>query len=298
MPMRTLHLGAPIDLRQTLGPLKHGSFDPCIRLSRNEAARATRTPEGPATIRVLRSSVDVETEAWGPGAGWILGRADDLIGAKDDPAAFRPRHPVLSRLHRSRLGLRIPRTHRVVESLVPTVISQKVTSEEARRSWCRLARAYGEPAPGPGDLLLPPDPALLAALPYYEFHRLGIERRRADIVRNACHNAAHLEKAANMEPAPARALLKSIPGVGPWTAGCVTMLALGDPDAVILGDYHIPHIVSWVLAGEPRGDDVRMLELLRPYKGQRGRVIRLLKTSGFSEPAFGPRHRLRSIERI
>jgi 3-methyladenine DNA glycosylase/8-oxoguanine DNA glycosylase len=297
MPVRKLQLSAPVDLGLTLGPLRHSSFDPCIRLARNEAWKATRTPEGPAASRIVASDEYVVARSWGPGADWMQERLEDLIGARDNPAAFRPAHPFLSRLHRSRPGLRIPRTERVMELLVPTIISQKVTSEEARRSWRRLVRAYGEPAPGPGDLLLQPDPAQLAALPYYEYHRLGIERRRADVVRNACRNAARLEKASYMEPRQARSLLKSLPGIGPWTAACVTMIALGDPDAVIVGDYHIPHMVSWVLAGEPRGDDVRMLELLRPYKGHRGRVIRLLKTSAVSEPAFGPRHRLRSIER-
>jgi 3-methyladenine DNA glycosylase/8-oxoguanine DNA glycosylase len=298
MPVRKLRLGSPIDLRLTLGPLQHSSFDPCIRLARNEAWKATRTPDGPATMGLAISGTDVTARAWGPGAPWMLERVDALIGVHDDHAAFRPHHEPIARLHRSRPGLRIPRTARVMEVLVPTIIGQKVTSEEARRAWRRLTRRHGEPAPGPADLLLPPDPALLAALPYYEYHRLGIERRRADVIRDACRRATPLERSADMEPRQARERLRSVPGVGPWTAACVTMVVLGDPDAVIVGDYHIPHVVSWVLAGEPRGDDTRMLELLRPYKGQRGRVIRLLKTSGFSEPAFGPRHRLRSIERI
>jgi 3-methyladenine DNA glycosylase/8-oxoguanine DNA glycosylase len=298
MLARDLHLPSRINLRLTLGPLAHAGVDPSIRTTNDEAVKATRTPDGPATLKITCSGESAKAEAWGPGAAWMLERSHSLIGAGDDPAAFRPAHPMLARLHKSRPGLRIPRTSRVMEMLLPTIVAQRVTSIEAHRSWGRLARAFGEPAPGPAGLLLPPDPAVLATLPYYEFHRHGVERNRADTIRRACRGAARLEETETMEPAGARNRLQAVAGIGPWTAGSVTMVTHGDPDAVIVGDYHIPHMVSWALAGEPRGDDVRMLELLRPYKGQRGRVIRLLKTTGVAEPAFGPRRRLRSIERI
>ena len=68
----------------------------------------------------------------------------------------------------------------------------------------------------------------------------------------------------------------AVNGVGPWTAARIGLIALGDPDAVTVGDLHIPHMVTWALAGERRGSDERMLELLEPFRGHRGRVIRLL----------------------
>jgi 3-methyladenine DNA glycosylase/8-oxoguanine DNA glycosylase len=84
-------------------------------------------------------------------------------------------------------------------------------------------------------------------------------------------------------------LLCATPGIGPWTVAETTRLAHGDPDAVSVGDYHIPNLVAWALAGEPRADDARMLELLEPYRGQRGRVQRLLEASGIRAPRYGPR---------
>jgi 3-methyladenine DNA glycosylase/8-oxoguanine DNA glycosylase len=89
--------------------------------------------------------------------------------------------------------------------------------------------------------------------------------------------------------------LLTMPGVGPWTAAETVRSAFGDPDAVSVGDFHLPHLVSWALVGEARGDDARMLELLEPYRGQRGRVVRLLELSGVAPPRFGPRFRPRSI---
>jgi 3-methyladenine DNA glycosylase/8-oxoguanine DNA glycosylase len=89
-----------------------------------------------------------------------------------------------------------------------------------------------------------------------------------------------------------------LPGVGPWTAAEVALRALGDTDAVSVGDFHIPNMVAWALAREPRATDARMLELLEPYRGQRGRVIRLLEAAGVAAPRFGPRMSPRAIAAI
>jgi 3-methyladenine DNA glycosylase/8-oxoguanine DNA glycosylase len=91
--------------------------------------------------------------------------------------------------------------------------------------------------------------------------------------------------------------LQLFPGIGPWTAAEVARLALGDPDAVSVGDYHLPNLVAWTLAGEPRGTDERMLELLEPFRGHRGRVQRLLESGGAHAPRYGPRTEVRPIER-
>ncbi len=87
-----------------------------------------------------------------------------------------------------------------------------------------------------------------------------------------------------------------MPGIGPWTAAEVGVRALGDADAVSVGDFHLPNLVAYALAGEPRGNDARMLELLEPYRGQRARVMRLLELSGIRPPRYGPRLAPRRIE--
>jgi len=111
-------------------------------------------------------------------------------------------------------------------------------------------------------------------------------------------DARRLEAATDLAPPEAQARLRAIPGVGAWTAAEVAARAWGDPDAVSVGDYHLPSLVAWALAGEPRGTDDRMLELLAPFAGQRGRVIRLLEVSGLTAPRRGPRYAGRRIETI
>ncbi|MDQ4026155.1 MAG: DNA-3-methyladenine glycosylase 2 family protein, partial [Actinomycetota bacterium] len=144
-------------------------------------------------------------------------------------------------------------------------------------------------------LTLPPPPRTLASLPYHAFHRFGIERRRAETVRTASSYAHRLEETTLLGREAARRRLLALPGVGPWTAARVVGTAFGDADAVVVGDYHLPHLVSWVLAGEPRADDARMIELLEPYAGQRGRVLRLIVAGGSRPEAHHPHRRLRSI---
>jgi 3-methyladenine DNA glycosylase/8-oxoguanine DNA glycosylase len=124
---------------------------------------------------------------------------------------------------------------------------------------------------------------------------VGLEQRRATTLIRAARRAAWLQAGVTLPRETALARLRSIPGVGVWTAAETARAAFGDPDAVSVGDYHTPDLVSWVLAGEPRGDDARMLELLEPYRGQRARLVRLLELSGIRAPAYGPRRRLRSI---
>jgi 3-methyladenine DNA glycosylase/8-oxoguanine DNA glycosylase len=288
----------PLDLALTLGPLQRGRHDPTCRIGRGAALRATRTPDGPATLELRRVGGGIEARAWGPGAGWALDGVPALLGFDDEPESFAPAHPLVRDLQRRSRGLRLGRSGSVAEVLVPTILEQKVTGIEARRSYGRLVRRFGEPAPGPLGLTLPPDPARLAALPYHAFHPCGVERRRADTIRRTCARAARLDRLAHAAPADATRVLTAFPGVGPWTAAEVCAIALGDPDAVSVGDYHLPHVVAWALAGEPRADDARMLELLEPFRPQRARVIRLLVGAGAGPPRRAPPAPLRDLASI
>jgi len=301
---RRILLEVPLDLRRTLGLLVHGRTDPCLRFEVSGSTwRATRTPEGPATLLVeLADDGDtVRGRAWGAGAGYALAGLEALLGLDDDPDALVPRHAVVADAARRLRGMRIGRTGAVLEALVPAILEQKITGEEARHVYRGLVRAFGADAPGPAGLRLPPNPALMAAAPYYAYHPLGLERRRADLIRAVAREAPRLERLAaaasgpGHDPAHAYSVLRAFPGIGPWTAAEVGARAFGDPDAVSIGDVHIPDMVCWALAGEPRGTDERMLELLEPYRGQRGRVIRLLEASGAAAPRRGPRMPTRRI---
>lgn len=252
--------------------------------------RAARTPEGPVTLALRAEPERVVVDAWGPGASHALGRAPELLGAHDDAAGFAPEHPRLAELMRGRPELRFGRTGAVVDHLIPSILGQRVTGKDAARSYRALAHRYGDPAPGPCEgLRLPPDPERLAHEPYYALHPLGVERTRARTLLNVCQRRGRLDALASEPVATASAKLLTLPGVGPWTAACVLVASHGDADAVPVGDFHLPNIVAWALADEPRADDARMLDLLAPYAGHRARAIRLIYALGRSPPKFGPR---------
>ncbi|MDQ6696716.1 MAG: DNA-3-methyladenine glycosylase 2 family protein [Actinomycetota bacterium] len=297
MPTRTLRLPFPVDLRRTLGPIRRGRHDPTFRLTETTCWRATRTADGPVTLGIQLRNGTISAEAWGPGADRALDALPRLVGWEDRPGDFEPTDALVARLHRRFPGIRIGRTDAVVEALVPSILEQKVTGLEARRSHRQIVIRYGEPAPGPPGLHLPPEPATLAAVHYAELHRLGVERKRADVLRRACAQALRLDALSAVPASEARKRLTAVPGIGPWTAAEVTAVALGDADAVSVGDYHLPSLVSWALAGERRGTDERMLELLAPFSGHRGRVIRLLAAAGLGPPRHGPRLAPRNIAR-
>lgn len=292
---RTFEICGELNMVRTLGPLRRGSPERSVHLAPHEAWRATRTPEGPATERIRQAGGRVHVDAWGPGAAWLVEHAPDLVGAADDPAAFAPGDPRLRELARRFRGLRIGRSGAVLEALVPSIAEQKVPGIEARVAIARMTAALGEPAPGPRPgLRVPPAAEALAATPYEQFHRFGLDRRRAETIRRAASYSRRIEECATLPLEAAARRLHALPGVGPWTVAEVSMVALGDADAVSLGDYHLPNLVAFALAGEPRGTDERMLALLEPYRGHRGRLLRLLAAAGIDAPRRGPRLPLNS----
>jgi 3-methyladenine DNA glycosylase/8-oxoguanine DNA glycosylase len=289
----------PVDVVLSLAAARHGPWDPCVRLERGAVWRATRTPDGPATVRAGHRGDEIVVEAWGPGASWVTAHAPDACGLRDSLEGWDPRrHPLVAELDRRYRGLRIVATRSVLEQAVPLILEQKVTSDEAHRSWKRLVRALGEPAPGPGGLTLPPEAARLAATPYYAFHPLGVERRRADVIRGLASRARRVEEAASMPPADAARRLRAFPGVGAWTAAKAALVVWGDADAVPVGDFHLAKNVVYAFTGKRGGDDDAMLELLEPFRPHRGRAATLVKLSGIGPPRRGPRLAVRAYEKM
>ncbi|MBF9128349.1 DNA-3-methyladenine glycosylase 2 family protein [Plantactinospora sp. S1510] len=296
---RVLRPPAGYHLAGSVQSLAMGAHDPCARFVDGTFWWATRTPAGPGTLALRRRADELVADGYGPGADWVLDRADAVAGLRDDLTGFdglAAGHPVVDRLARAHRGLRLPATGQIFPRLLRAILEQKVTGKEAFRAYAATVRHFGEPAPGPvRGLWAPPEPAVIAAAPYWVFHPFGVEQRRADTLRRAAALAERLERC--VDPAEATRRLTAIVGIGPWTAAEVVRIAFGDPDAVSVGDYHIPNTVAWALAGEVRGDDARMLALLEPFRGHRGRVCGLLAADGLHAPRFGPRMPIRSFAR-
>lgn len=288
---RALQLGG-VDPLSAL-PRGVGRSDPTTQVGPASYTRAVHTPDGAGTVRMRwNSSGDVEVRAWGVGAERLLDAAPGWLGLDDDVSEFRPADSRVAELWRRAPGARMGAGRFVWPEIGPTVVSQRVQFPDAARSWRRLVRRYGTPAPGPvPGLWVAPSAQRLASLRYHDLHRFDLERRRADALLVAARHAASLEAAAAMLPDAAVARLQGLPGLGPWTATTIAQATLGAPDVVVLGDFWMPTIVRYALTGDRTWcpDDGPMLELLEPFAGHRGRVVRLLAAAGFLPPRRAPR---------
>lgn len=287
--------GYPVDVPAVWGTLRRGAGDPTWHSDGRAVWRGISTAQGPLTLRVAVQHADarVVAHAWGgPDAvESVLDRVPQMLGGDDDPSGFVPGHPRVEQALRRRPGWRVPCTGMVLESLIPAVIEQKVTGQEAFGGWRRLVRRHGAPAPGPGATLglrVLPDVAALRSLPSWEWLRLGISPQRADTLMRVLAVATRLEELPRLEGSAARRRLLSVRGVGVWTAAETAQRALGDADAVSFGDYHVAKNIGWALTGQEVDDD-GLAQLLAPWVGHRYRVQRLLELSGEFRPRRGPR---------
>lgn len=294
MSRRTLIVDGPLDVAATLRTSAAKAVGRIV-LHGGDTWWVQRTPTGPVSMCIGGGGGQFEVEAFGPGSGWALEHLPDLLGVDDDPSWFRPPPGPLRDLHGAALGMRLGRSGLVFGALLAAILAQRVTAEEAHGAYREIVRSYGEPAPGPLRAMVPPGPTDIAALGYQDLHRFGVERGRAVTLIEAARRMGRLEAVTRMEHGDGYRRLQAVRGIGPWTAAIVMGAACGDPDAVPVGDYHLPSLVAWALAGEPRATDERMLELLEPYRGHRRRVIALLERSGIHPPGYGPRIARRRI---
>ncbi|MEV0945211.1 DNA-3-methyladenine glycosylase 2 family protein [Rhodococcus sp. NPDC049939] len=283
----------PLDVAMTLQPLQRGKGDPCHRKAPDGSIwRTSVQNSGPVTYRITQPDRHtVHCQAWGEGSEELVAGLGRLVGVDDVCEDFAPEHPVLVEAHRRFPHLRLGRTDRVFEALVPAILEQRVHGVAAAASWRRLVRKFGKPAPGPtpDGMWLPPTADIWRRVPSWEFHRANVDPNRARTIVQCARVADRLEKIIDLPHEEAARRLMSVPGVGVWTAAEVAQRALGDSDALSVGDYHLAAVVGWSLLGRPI-DDAEMVAYLEPIRPHRYRAIRLLEVSGGAvKPKFGPR---------
>lgn len=282
----------PVSPSATLSPLRRGAGDPTYSYVDGVIWKTTLLPSGPVTARIAKASVKtVDCEAWGSGATEFAERLPAWLGADDDRAGFAPTEPTVAAAYRKVPHLRLGRTDRVLEALIPAVLEQRVAGKDAFRAWRVLVTKYGAPAPGPAPagMRVPPPADVWRRIPSWEFHLANVDPGRARTLVGCAQRAEALERLTARAPEQARAALQSLPGVGVWTAAETAQRAWGDADALSVGDYHLSNVVGSTLLGH-RIDDAEMVELLEPLRPHRHRAVRLLEVSGMARnPRFGAR---------
>ncbi len=272
-----------------------GAGDPSLRLVGDRWVWGHSTPAGPVTLQVEQKGPSLLVELWGEGSEWLEPRVEALLGLEDDPSSFSPRDPSFRRVWKRTLGIHLARLPILFPQLTRIVLQQLVTIGESQRAWRRIVRDLGSPAPGPHDLMVPPSCGKVADTPWFRFVSDGVPHKQARTLVRTARAAATLEAAGSYTGERTVKALTAIPGIGPWSEGYLRGTGLGDPDAVVTGDYHLPNAAAWILAGRPRGTDEEMLVLLEPYRGHRFRVIRALLASGIRAPRRGPKRGVRPL---
>ncbi|MDT5389321.1 MAG: hypothetical protein QOE04_2962 [Mycobacterium sp.] len=285
----------------TLSPLRRGPGDPCYQLVDGAIWKTTLMPSGPVTARITTSARNaVDCEAWGGGASEFVERLPAWLGAEDDATGFAPTEPTIAAAHRNVPHLRLGRTSRVLEALIPAVLEQRVAGKDAFRAWRLLVTKYGAPAPGPAPerMRVPPPSDVWRRVPSWEFHLANVDPGRARTIVGCAQRADSLERLTTRRSEQRRAALRSLPGVGEWTAAEVAQRAWGDADAISVGDYHLSNMVGSTLLGH-RIDDQEMIELLEPLRPHRQRAVRLLEVSGLARnPRFGARQAIPDLRAL
>jgi AraC family transcriptional regulator of adaptative response / DNA-3-methyladenine glycosylase II len=175
----------------------------------------------------------------------VHGRVVRMLGLGLDPAPFEQfvRERSLQPLVAPRLGLRIPLTADVWESLVWAILGQQVNLAFAyalRRRLTELcARATG-PALAGMALCAHPTPAAVAALDPADLKPLQFSRSKSeyviDLARAVAAGTLPLEQLPEGSATSAALRLSAERGVGPWTTHYVMMRGCGFGDCVPLGD--------------------------------------------------------------
>lgn len=288
---RQLRLARPIPLRTQLSPLRRGAGDPTWA---EDAAggiwRATTTPDGVGVERLAtdRAAGTVVQEVYGDGRDWLLDRLPALCGELDLGVNEFDPPSVLSEPARSHRGLRVSTTFALVEATVAAILEQKVTGKEAWRAWRSLIRQFGQRTEI-GDVVLyaPPTAQEWRKIPSWEWHRAGVDANRSRTIQAAMRVVPDHWDGQDIGAIQQR--IRSVSGIGVWTVAEISQRALGDPDAISFGDYHLPNEVAYLFAGRRNGTDDLMADLLEPWRGHRYRVQRLVELSSVRRPRRGPR---------
>jgi 3-methyladenine DNA glycosylase/8-oxoguanine DNA glycosylase len=259
-----------------------GQFDPTASLDADCFRKAFFYRGEPAAIEICRAERGLHICAYGSFADELLAETIAGLAHDDGYAAFATPDTGVLRLHTLHPGLRLLRVPWLYDITCSAILQQRVRTVDAMREWRRIALRWGTPAPL--RLRAFPPAEVLAQVPMFALESIGIDAKRARTLLAFARES----RLVSIKPSTAftdlRKYLLRIPGIGPWTTESVMGYGAGDTDAAIPGDLHLPRVVCYALAGEERGSDDRMMELLEPFRGDRFRIIRLIGAAGVDVP--------------
>jgi AraC family transcriptional regulator, regulatory protein of adaptative response / DNA-3-methyladenine glycosylase II len=170
----------------------------------------------------------------------IVSRVRRLCDLDADPVAIASglsSDVVLRPLLDARPGLRVPGAWDGFELGIRAILGQQISVRGASTLAGRLAERYGRPFESArrGVTRLFPSAEELAGA---DLASIGLPHKRAETLSafSAAVASGQLALDGSAAPEETRERLRSIAGIGEWTAGYVSMRALNDPDAFPTAD--------------------------------------------------------------
>lgn len=212
--------------------------------------------EGNAYRRFVprRNSFGTLAVAWTPGRDFLhvrftdipllearplLARLKRLFDTDHNPIHLPAGKGVIAR------GIRVPGSFDPFETAVSIILSQLVSTEQAKSKLQALVRRFGRKLGdhGTAEVYRFPAPAVLAEAPV---EKIGIPKARADAVRGLARavQGGALNFGAAVEFSRMEERLTAIRGIGPWTAAMIAMRCLGDPDAFPASDLIVQRVIE------------------------------------------------------
>jgi DNA-3-methyladenine glycosylase II len=153
-------------------------------------------------------------------------------------------------------------------TLVRIILEQQVSLASAAAAFARLEEAGGATPEGFLDL----DGDAL--------RRIGFSRQKAgygrDLAAAMVEGRFDLHAVAALDDGEAEAALRSVRGVGEWTAAIYLMMALRRPDVWPAGDLALASAVAEVKDLPERPGPDAMIEIAEPWRPHRSVAARLL----------------------
>jgi 3-methyladenine DNA glycosylase/8-oxoguanine DNA glycosylase len=272
----------PIHFARTFSMQQLGPYDPTASLSDDCFRKAFYYRGKLAAVEICRDGDALSVCAFAEDAQELLDETVAGLTQDDRYFDFATEDRGIMRLHSLIPGMRLLRFPWLYDLTCSAILQQRIRTVDAMRDWRRITNRWG--GHGLFGLRAFPPAEVLAAVPRFELERMGVDAKRASALLRFSKELRFVRFKSEMDFATLRQQLLRVPGIGGWTTETVLGYGAGDTDATIPADLHLPRVVCYALAGEFKGTDERMMELLEPFRGHRFRVIRLIYASGLDTP--------------
>ena len=175
-------------------------------------------------------------------------------------------------------GLRVPGAFDIFELAIRAVLGQQVSVAGATTVSGRLVHAFGKSVDTPfiGVTHHFPSMAVLAQIPVTEIAKIGVPKSRSATIQNVARFAlaGGLEQKLGVSADSVVTNLKTVAGIGDWTAQYIALRALRFPDAFPAGDLGLQKAVA--IAPETRITEKQLLERAKAWSPWRSYAALLL----------------------